>query len=73
LPPVPFNLNRWTKVVDAGKMLKHLQADIRLGPNGPRARYGAIQHDVVELKRFILDANELNLEVKGTECEYEQN
>ena len=54
LPPVPFRLNAWTEVRDAGRFLRRLQADIRRGPNGPRAFYGALQADLLALQRFAL-------------------
>ena len=58
LPPVPFRLNAWTEVKDAGKMLGRLQADILRGPSGPRAFYGALQRDLEELRRFAVGADE---------------
>lgn len=73
LPPVPFMLNRWTMVADAGKMLKHLQADIRLGPHGPRAKYGAIQGDIIELKRFVTDRYDRLFQSAGDGSEHEQD
>ena len=51
LPEVPFRLNPWTEVRDAGKMLRSLRADIRRGPSGPRAFYGALQADLLVLQR----------------------
>ena len=53
LPRPPFRLNPWTEVRDAGKMLQWLRADVRRGPSGPRARYGALQRDLEELRRFL--------------------
>jgi len=58
LPPVPFKLNAWTEVRDAGKRLRWLRADILRGPNGPRAFYGALQRDLQDLQRFVLAAVE---------------
>ncbi|MCR9293451.1 MAG: hypothetical protein NXI32_12075 [bacterium] len=54
LPPVPFMLNAWTEVRDADKKLRSLRADIIRGPNSPRAFYGALQADLLELRRFVL-------------------
>ena len=58
LPPVPFRPNAWTEVRDAGKFLRWLQADIRRGPSGPRAFYGALQADLQALQRFALQASD---------------
>ena len=58
LPPVPFRLNPWTEVRDAGKMLRRLRANILRGPGGPRAFYGALQSDLEELRGFALAAGE---------------
>lgn len=58
LPAVPFRLNAWTEVRDAGKMLRWLQADIRRGPTGPRAFYGVLQRDLQDLHRFALQTAE---------------
>jgi hypothetical protein len=58
LPPVPFRLNAWTEVSDAAKMLRWLQADIRRGPSGPRAFYGALQADLLALQWFALRASD---------------
>ncbi len=54
LPAVPFHLNPWTEVRDAGKMLRSLRADILRGPSGPRARYGALQADLRRLHDFLI-------------------
>ena len=58
LPPVPFRLNAWTEVRHAAKMLRWLRADIRRGPSGPRAFYGALQRDLQDLKRFVPQARD---------------
>jgi hypothetical protein len=57
-PPAPFHLNPWTRVLDTGKLLTWLRADIRRGPGGPRAFYGALQSNLVELQRFALAAGD---------------
>lgn len=54
LPPVPFSLNAWTTITDAATFLRRLQADTIRGPSGPRAFYGALQADLLELRRFVL-------------------
>ena len=56
LPRPPFKPNAWTEVRDAGRFLAWLQADIRRGPAGPRAFYGALQADLQALQRFALRA-----------------
>jgi hypothetical protein len=58
LPLVPFKLNAWTEVRDAGKMLQALRGDIAAGSSGPRAFYGALQVDLPVLQRFALQAAE---------------
>ena len=52
LPQVPFRLNDWTTVSDAARFLRSLQADIKRGPSGPRAFYGALQNELIELQQF---------------------
>jgi hypothetical protein len=52
LPPVPFRLNACTTVSDARRFLRSLQADIERGPSGPRAFYGALQAELIELQQF---------------------
>ena len=64
LPAVPFQLNAWTEVRDAAKFLRSLRADIRRGPSGPRAFYGAIQADLLELRRFALQASDKRQQMK---------
>lgn len=54
LPPVPFKLNGWSTITDVAKFLRRLQADTLRGPSGPRAFYGALQADLLELRRFVL-------------------
>jgi hypothetical protein len=48
----------FTEVRDAVKMLRWLRADILRGRSGPRAFYGALQRDLLALKRFALQAAE---------------
>ena len=49
-PESPFQLNRHTTVIDAGKFYSALRRDIEAGPKGPRARTGAIQCDLRDLQ-----------------------
>ena len=58
LPPVPFALNGWTTITDAAKFLRSLRDDIAAGPAGPRAFYGAVQADLLELQRFALASHD---------------
>jgi hypothetical protein len=58
LPATPFALNGWTTITDAAKFLRSLRGDIAAGPSGPRAFYGALQADLLELQRFVLQAAE---------------
>ena len=51
----PDGLSR--EVKDRAKMLRWLRADILRGPSGPRAFYGALQRNLLELQRFALQAN----------------
>ncbi|MEO8495286.1 MAG: hypothetical protein ABI614_09460 [Planctomycetota bacterium] len=54
LPAAPFDDGPAATVVDAAKYLRWLQADVRRGPNGPRARYGAIQDDLRRLRDMLI-------------------
>jgi hypothetical protein len=49
----PFELNAHTTVVDAGLFYAALQRDIAAGPSGPRARTGALECDLADLKRIL--------------------
>jgi len=53
LPAVPFTLRPGVTVLNAGRFLTWLQADIRRGPLGPRARYGALQGDLRRLVDIV--------------------
>ncbi len=53
LPPVSFPFGPATIVTDREKFLRWLQADIRRGPRGPRAMYGALQHDLRRLRDVV--------------------
>jgi hypothetical protein len=61
LPEVPFTLNRGATVTDAAKFLGSLQEDIKSGPGGPRAFYGALQADLLALQQLVLHAAENEL------------
>ena len=51
LPAVPFPLDGAKTVVDSAKFLATLQVDVARGPDGPRARTSAVQHDAGLLRR----------------------
>lgn len=53
LPAAPFSPGPAATVTDHAKYLRTLQADIRRGPSGPRARYGALQDDLRRLQRTL--------------------
>lgn len=54
LPATPFDFGGpHCTVVDGGKFLSSLQADVRRGPAGPRAMYGAIQGDLRRLRGML--------------------
>jgi hypothetical protein len=45
-PPEPFHLSPGVVVSDPGRFVARLRGDAAEGPNGPRARHGALQKDV---------------------------
>ena len=52
--PERFHLRQGVEVVDSAKFLASLRRDIRRGPSGPRARYGGLQSDLVNLHSALL-------------------
>ncbi len=60
LPRTPFYLNSEAKVTDAEVFLRALQADVERGPEGPRARTGALQEDCRNLWEIIIAENRQN-------------
>ena len=52
--PDRFELHQAVEVIDPAKFLRWFRQDIRRGPAGPRARWGAIQKDILTLKRIAL-------------------
>ena len=42
----PFHLEQGRRVTDPARFYGRLYADIQAGPGGPRARTGALQHDL---------------------------
>jgi len=68
LPVVPFELNPWTTIVDRTKFLRWLQADIRRGHTGPRARLGTLQTDLRHLRQRLRDLPQDAREPIKTPC-----
>ena len=52
--PERFTLRQGVEVVDRARFLVSLRRDIRRGPSGPRARYGALQRDLADLNRILI-------------------
>lgn len=59
-PPVPFQLNPWTEVRNANKMLEYLRSNILRGLSGQKVQLDALQADLLALKRFVMHAAENN-------------
>lgn len=55
--PMRFTLQQGCVVADRERFLANLQADVRRGPAGPRARFGALQADLLAL-RAIANRND---------------
>jgi hypothetical protein len=55
LPYPPFKLWTWCVVVDRTRFLATMQVDARIGPRNPRARFGALQADLLQLRNLLLD------------------
>ena len=56
LPPVPFDLNPWTEVRDASKMLRWLRSKILRVSRGSIKHNSVLSADVLALKRIVLKA-----------------
>ena len=54
--PSSFSLGHGEAVMDSAKYLRWVQRDIKRGPMGPRARYGALQRDMERLRDTLLEA-----------------
>ena len=48
-PAEPFELCRGVTILDPARWWRSIEGDIEFGPNGPRARYGAVQRDLRKL------------------------
>ena len=52
-PARPFQLCRGVFVARPAHFWEALRRDLRAGPSGPRARYGALQHDLRRLAALM--------------------
>ncbi len=52
-PSGPFELCRGVTVANPKRFWEALRRDVSLGPNGPRARYGALQQDLRRLAELL--------------------
>jgi hypothetical protein len=55
--PESFQLSQGVFVLDGAKFREALLRDVEAGPNGPRARWGALQRDLLRLYRMFTDAS----------------
>lgn len=53
LPSDPKSYGPECVRIDRRKYLRSLKSDVLLGPNGPRARYGAVQNELLLLTRVL--------------------
>lgn len=53
IPEAPFQLNSCVKVINTDLFYDALRQDIKAGLRGPRARTGALQCDLIDLKRTL--------------------
>tara|TARA_R100000655_G_C2969002_1_gene190052 strand:- start:250 stop:498 length:249 start_codon:yes stop_codon:yes gene_type:complete len=58
LPPTPWTFYSCLVVDNNEKFLKAIKQDIQHGPNGPRAKTGAIQADVIRIWNKIGNKNQ---------------
>ena len=49
----PFELCQGVTILDPARWWRSIEGDIEAGPNGPRARYGAVQGDLRRLYDLI--------------------
>jgi hypothetical protein len=52
-PEAPFHLNEYRRVINTDLFYEALRRDILAGPRGARARTGALQDDLRELKNRL--------------------
>ncbi len=55
-PAKPFELCRGVTILDPARWWRSIEGDIEAGPNGPRARYGAVQGDLRRLYALMVGA-----------------
>ena len=60
-PTEPFDLCRGVVILDPVRWWRSIEGDIASGPNGPRARYGAVQGDLRRLHARMMTASGLPL------------
>ncbi len=53
-PPKPFELCQGVTILDPARWWRSIEGDIGCGPNGPRARYGAVQGDLGKLYAVMM-------------------
>ncbi len=55
-PAEPFELVPGVVIMDPARWWRSIRSDIECGPNGPRARYGAVQGDLRRLYALMKTA-----------------
>jgi hypothetical protein len=55
LPPAPFTFGRGVTVVDAEKFLTSIQADVRRGRLGPRAKPAVLHAELLRLRDLLTE------------------
>ena len=55
-PAEPFELCQGVTILDPARWWRSIEGDIEPGPNGPRARYGAVQSDLRKLYDLMVGA-----------------
>ncbi len=60
-PAEPFLLKRGVRITDPARWWRDTIIDIHQGPNGPRARYGALQDDLWRAWRMFRAAGQTGL------------
>ena len=60
-PAEPFELCQGVTILDPARWWRSIEGDIGCGPNGPRARYGAVQGDLRRLYALMKTAGDFPL------------
>ena len=55
LPSKPFHINSAVKVLDPQKFYASLRAEISLGPQGPRSRFGSLQQELMRIREIVCE------------------